>query len=832
MLRSIKCSFHIPEKKLKYYLANDHFLNQTTLPTGDYMKAFLICLVSIVIFTHAAHTQSANDSLRHEIIKNTQRFSTDTSTVTVMSRLEKISLRVDTVIQNLGQKFNVAAIEKSLDDIEKKLEFSGKYINTTDEHFSFRLLKVHSVFLLQLKKKLDAHSAHLQRYNKEIAKIEKNISGFIADSSYRMMPSDEAARNVFLTQYNQILERWLKADSINKERELLITRIQSRLTKDYIVLSGLSENVIVRMERFNQNILKASDKPLLNTRKNDYSKSIYQVIPDSAETSSAIMLYYLTTNRVPLTATILVCFLFIIWLIFIRREYTKHIVSYVRSSNIRLKYLSNHPIFGSLLLGISFSVFFFPHPPIIFLELLWTILGLVLTILFFKDKSVSSRVRFTWTAFFIIFRVVAVLNLFLYATFEERWLLLLINIICLALDVLIIETNRKKHIFHLKRTAWVIYISATLHIISIICNFTGLFNLAKTLTVTATFAVFTAATLRAFVDTGREALTFQLAMLKRRITVIHEKNLTKIYNFFSNLLDVFAITAWIIIFLINLNVWEYLKDQTFYFLNYPILVGSISFTTGSILLFVIIILASALLSNLISVITDISSSQNSKYNFLSNIKLVVKLFVVTVGILLAIAATGIPIDKIAIVLGALSVGIGFGLQNLVGNLVSGVMITLERPIRIGDLVEVGSHKGIIKEIGIRSSIIYTSNGCDVIIPNSDVLSQHVVNWTLSNPQTRIELELYIEDSDNLNQAKTLLTNILNEDPLLIKEPPPLVVVNSLINATIGFNCFCWCADHSQVTMVKSEILEKIYDEFKKHSIIISDNKVVTLKSRS
>lgn len=411
-------------------------------------------------------------------------------------------------------------------------------------------------------------------------------------------------------------------------------------------------------------------------------------------------------------------------------------------------------------------------------------------------------------------------------------MLLLINIICLALDVLIIETNRKKHIFHLKRTAWVIYISATLHIISIICNFTGLFNLAKTLTVTATFAVFTAATLRAFVDTGREALTFQLAMLKRRITVIHEKNLTKIYNFFSNLLDVFAITAWIIIFLINLNVWEYLKDQTFYFLNYPILVGSISFTTGSILLFVIIILASALLSNLISVITDISSSQNSKYNFLSNIKLVVKLFVVTVGILLAIAATGIPIDKIAIVLGALSVGIGFGLQNLVGNLVSGVMITLERPIRIGDLVEVGSHKGIIKEIGIRSSIIYTSNGCDVIIPNSDVLSQHVVNWTLSNPQTRIELELYIEDSDNLNQAKTLLTNILNEDPLLIKEPPPLVVVNSLINATIGFNCFCWCADHSQVTMVKSEILEKIYDEFKKHSIIISDNKVVTLKSRS
>lgn len=792
------------------------------------MKAFVLFIIATAFFTSAIHAQDTNDSLRNEIAKNSRRFSADTNTVSLLSKLEKTSFQVDTVIQKLAREFNTGTIEKDLADIEQKLKFSEAYINTTDKHLSFRLLRVHSIFLSQMKNSLDTYAGHLRRYSREIAKVENEIGRFIADSSYKKPLVDTNAANVFLTQYNQVLKKWLNADSLNKKRDLLITRIQNRITNDDIMLSRLSEHVTVRTQKFNQNIFNATDKPLLSTKKTDYSESIYKVIPDSAETSSTIMLYYLSSNRVLVTVTILLCLAFALWLIFIRREYAKHIVSYVRASNIRLKYLSNHPMFGSLLLGVTFSVLFFPTPPVIFVELLWTILGLILTVLFFKDKNISLRIRFTWAAFFIVFRVVAVLNLFLYASFEERWLLLIINIFCLALDVMIIETNRKKHIFHLKRTAIVIYISATLHIISIACNFTGLFNLAKILTTTATFAVFTAATLRAFVDTGKEALTFQLAMLKRRITAMHEKSLTKIYNFFSRLLDVFAIAAWIIFFLFNLNLLDYLKEQSLYFLNTPIPIGNISFTPGSILLFIFIILASALISNLISVITDITSSQNAKYNFLSGAKLVIKLFVVTAGVLLAIIATGIPIDKIAIVLGALSVGIGFGLQNLVGNLVSGVMITLERPIRIGDLVEVGSHKGVIKEIGIRSSKIYTSNGSDVIIPNSDVLSQHVVNWTLSNPHARIEFELLIDDSDNLSQAKTLLTNILQGHPLLLKEPVPLVVVNSLINAAIGFTCYCWCDDTSQVTLIKGKILEKVYDEFKKQSIKIKDNRITII----
>lgn len=789
------------------------------------MKSIVSFIAVTFFFTYTVNAQDTNDSLINEIAKTTQRFSTDTNTVLLMSRLEKTSLQVDTVIQNIIRNFNTSAIEKSLDDIEQKLIFSEKYINTTDEHFSYRLLRVHSIFLSQMKNRMDDYTYQLRKYNREISKVENDISSFIADSSYKRTSANIAIRNIFLTQYNQILHRWLRADSLNKKRELQITRIQSRLTNDYMKLSQLSENVSVRMENFNLNILKPSDKPLLSAKKSDYSKSIFEVMPDSAETSSAIMLYYLASNLVPIILTLLLCLVLVIWIIYIRNEYRKNLITYLRTSNIRLKYLSNYPLYASLLLGFSISLFFFPHPPIIFVEVIWTILGLILTVLFFKDKNISVPVRVIWAAFFITFRIVAVMNLFLYASFEERWLLFPINITCITLDALILYINKKKHIFHLKRTAWVIYISATLHILSMICNFSGLFNLARILTTTATFGVFTAATLRVFADAGLEALTFQLAMLKRKFAETHEKSITRIYNFCSSLLNIFAVTAWFIIFLNNLNLLEYLKEQSLFYLYKPIPIGSTFFTIGSILLFIFIILASAFISNLISVITDITATRNTKYTFLSNAKLVIKLLVITAGILFAFFTTGIPLDKIAIVLGALSVGIGFGLQNLVSNLIAGVMITLEHPIRIGDVVEIGKYKGVIKEIGIRSSKIISANGCDVIVPNNDILSQQVVNWTLSNPHTRIEFDLFIEDSNDLIKAKTIITETMDSNQSVIKNPAPIVVVNSIANAAIGFTCYFWCENISQVSEIKGDVLENIYAEFKKQSITIKDNSI-------
>ena len=108
--------------------------------------------------------------------------------------------------------------------------------------------------------------------------------------------------------------------------------------------------------------------------------------------------------------------------------------------------------------------------------------------------------------------------------------------------------------------------------------------------------------------------------------------------------------------------------------------------------------------------------------------LLVRISILAIGLFLAVAAAGIPVDRITIVLGALGVGIGFGLQTLVNNLVSGLIIAFEQPVNVGDVVDVSGQGGIMKSIGFRSSVISTWDGADMVMPNGDLLNSHLMNW--------------------------------------------------------------------------------------------------------
>src|SRR6202000_2291013 len=107
------------------------------------------------------------------------------------------------------------------------------------------------------------------------------------------------------------------------------------------------------------------------------------------------------------------------------------------------------------------------------------------------------------------------------------------------------------------------------------------------------------------------------------------------------------------------------------------------------------------------------------------------------GFLLAVAASGLSVDRITVILGALGVGVGLGLQNIVNNFVSGIILIFDRPVRIGDTVEVADKKGRVKEISIRTSTLLTDEGAEVIIPNGDVLPSRIVTWTLCKNPVRL-----------------------------------------------------------------------------------------------
>jgi small-conductance mechanosensitive channel len=200
--------------------------------------------------------------------------------------------------------------------------------------------------------------------------------------------------------------------------------------------------------------------------------------------------------------------------------------------------------------------------------------------------------------------------------------------------------------------------------------------------------------------------------------------------------------------------------------------------------------------------------------------LLIRISIITIGVLLAFAAAGIPMDRLAIILGALSVGIGFGLQSLINNLVSGLILAFEKPINVGDVVEFGGQSGTMKSIGFRSSIITTWEGADVIIPNGNLLNEQMINWTMGNSSRRVEIVTGVAYGTDLEKTKKLLLDLLAADKRIVAFPKPSVLIKELNSGAIELRVLFWIEHYSTWIQTKSDMIETIDEAFKKEGIKI------------
>ncbi|MGZ3823006.1 MAG: mechanosensitive ion channel family protein, partial [Mucilaginibacter sp.] len=291
---------------------------------------------------------------------------------------------------------------------------------------------------------------------------------------------------------------------------------------------------------------------------------------------------------------------------------------------------------------------------------------------------------------------------------------------------------------------------------------------------------------------------------------------------FKNTLNIFATLLWTFYLLQNLNIDDWVRDYLTDTLNQSRTIGGSSFTFGGFVIFIIVIWLSSLLSRMISYFYDVSAQHANDLSALKKKNrastLLIRIGVFTAGFLLAVAASGFPIDKLTIIFSAFGVGIGFGLQNIVNNLVSGMILAFEKPVQIGDIIEVDNRAGTIKEIGIRSSKLATSDGSEVIIPNGDLISHHVVNWTLSNSNRRIDIIISTAYGSDIKKVKTLLTELMQNRDDIMTNPEPTIFINNITEKSVDFRIFCWAADLTNFHELKSRILIDIYNVFNKEGI--------------
>lgn len=290
------------------------------------------------------------------------------------------------------------------------------------------------------------------------------------------------------------------------------------------------------------------------------------------------------------------------------------------------------------------------------------------------------------------------------------------------------------------------------------------------------------------------------------------------------------------LYLLAVLGWAYMMVRFFYvlqelskpfvdFITKEIAIGKNSFSIEDILIFIAVIVLSTLIAKVLSHFLSDSYVVKNYYkeknkSGIGSWVLLLRIGIISAGVLIAFTVIGIPFDQITIILGALSVGIGIGMQTLVNNLVSGLIIAFEKPINVGDIVEISGKMGKMKSIGVRSSLVSSFDGADIVVPNGNLLDQHLINWTFSDFKARQEINVGVAYGTDLEKTKNLLTELLNTSETVLKYPEPIIAFTNFGDSSIDLNIKFWISNFMNGLSAKSEIIIGIDKLFKENGIEI------------
>jgi len=268
-----------------------------------------------------------------------------------------------------------------------------------------------------------------------------------------------------------------------------------------------------------------------------------------------------------------------------------------------------------------------------------------------------------------------------------------------------------------------------------------------------------------------------------------------------------AVGVWVWVTLELFQLRDLLVREISAILSRSLDVGTLSLSLGDVLIFGLVLWLSWLISRVVRFVLqeDVLPRLELPRGVPGTISMMANYVILGIGFVIAVGAAGIDWSRFAIVAGALGVGIGFGLQNVVNNFVSGLILVFERPVKVGDMVEVGTLLGEVRRIGIRASTVRTLDGAEVIVPNGHLISNEVVNWTLSDRQRRISVDVGVRYGTEPERVLDLLEGVARDHPEVLDVPEPNALFQEFGDSALIFTLRCWTGEFVEYFRVRSEL---------------------------
>lgn len=793
-----------------------------------------LCLSAAFNVCFAQHKKvkahrSVRDSLRREVLKRDSLLRTfkhsDNSLNVLLQKIEYYNSSYSQDFSDFSQGYDTLDVNQNLPLTEKRLTVIGKLIQN-DHSGSIGYLFTIRDILGHFKDDLDSWQKELEDGNTRLYKILTDAQELKADTAMHSVPSDSSLRAKYLPQILYIQKKWSSLDSGVQKDLVKIGLLQNRATSADLLILDINDRIDLKIHSFTVRSLTNEYGFLWQKSKQELTP-FDTVVSRTFSLNSKMLKYFFdlkTTSHINIIShigAILLLFSFFSWIYSSRRKLTRLKDDHLNTLS-QTNYVVRNPFCSSLIIAAMLALYFYDQPPFIFLELLLLIVMACTGVLI---KPVWPKTLFNfWGALFVLTILYALTNLFILTSYADRISLLILSAAAVAIGLVFLNNAKIAEKKYPPYTRLTVILFAVFHSAAFVLNLIGRFSLAKIIGVATVFNLCLGFGFYLLIQVIMEGLFLQLESnksAKKSFSSYVDFNILQ--NKFKSALIKIAIVLWFVKLFENLYIDDYIYGIAGDFLTHPYKFGTTALTFGSLVIFIFVIWVSIIISRVISYFYDYAGQQSTAANDVKKTRtsiLLIRLSVFSVGFIAAITLSGIPLSEVTIVIGALGVGIGFGLQNIVNNLVSGVILAFEKPVQVGDIIEVGNRSGVIKEIGIRATKIEAGNGSELIVPNGDLISQHLVNWTLTNNNRQIELVVGVAYGSDVAKVDAILKRILKNRTDIMQTPSPAVFLHNFSDSSVDFRLLFWAADIHNWVSLKSNVMIEVYTTFAKEGIEI------------